>query len=100
MKILKLFPRLLLERERGDKRHRDRNRDRGEMKKMSNSWPLTVCFSAGCDQCITKSGSRTALLYIKILTPISHVSAEHKLEPDSLSMGLCPALGHQLEFLL
>lgn len=67
---------------------------------MSSSWPLTVCFSAGCDQCITKSGSRTALLYIKILTPISRVSAERKLEPDSLSMGLCPALGHQLEFLL
>ena len=59
-----------------------------------------LCFSAGCDHCRTKSGSRTALLYIKILTPISRVSTEHELEPDSLSRGLCPALAHQLEFLL
>lgn len=32
--------------------------------------------------------------------PISHVSREHKLEPACLSMGLCPVLSHQLEFLL
>lgn len=74
--------------------------DRGEMKKTSSSWPSAVCFSAGCDRCRTKSGSRTARLYIKILTPISRVSTEHELEPDSLSRGLCPALAHQLEFLL
>ena len=67
---------------------------------MSSSWPSAVCFSAGCEHCGTKSGSRMALLYIKILTPISRVSTEHELEPDSLSRGLCPALAHQLEFLL
>ena len=59
-----------------------------------------LCLSAGCDHCRTKSGSRTALLYIRILTPISRVSTGHELEPDSLSRGLCPALAHQLEFLL
>lgn len=95
--ILNLCLRHLLERER-DKS--PRNRDREEMKKMSSSWPSAVCFSAGCEHCGTKSGSRTALLCIKILTPISRVSAEHELEPDSLSRGLCPALAHQLEFLL
>lgn len=108
IKILKLFPRHFKrgrgERERERARKRERGREAvtegGRMKKMNNSWPLNVWFSARCYQFLTKSGSSTALLYIKILTPISHVSTEHKLEPDCLSMGLCPALGHQLEFLL